>query len=129
MELFHEYKNKYFHLVFRILNLAQNGLYKDEIIRLIEKEEYDEKIIGKDFKTFEGMLLNQYSKTENFNFLEEREGKYYSILNNQDSIPLKVRFSKLEKSWLNGMIKEPVVQALLGKETLEKLEAALILST
>lgn len=126
MELFHEYKNKYFHLVFRILNLAQNGLYKDELIRLIEKEEYDEKIIGKDFKTFEGMILNQYSKTDNFNFLEEREGKYYSILNNQDSIPLKVRFSKLEKSWLNGMIKEPVVQALLGKETLDKLEAALI---
>ncbi|WP_160690958.1 WYL domain-containing protein [Clostridium sp. C2-6-12] len=126
MELFHEYKNKYFHLVFRILNLAKNGLYKDEIIRLIEKEEYDEKIIGKDFKTFEGMLLNQYSEIDNFNFLEEKEGKYYSILNNQDSIPLKVRFSKLEKSWLNGMIKESVVQALLGKETLEKLEAALI---
>lgn len=126
MELFHEYKNKYFHLVFRILNLAQNGLYKDEIIRLIEKEEYDEKIIGKDFKTFEGMLLNQYSKIDNFNFLEERDGKYYSILNNEGSIPLKVRFSKLEKSWLNGMIQEPVVQALLGKETVEKLEDALI---
>ncbi|EKQ54748.1 MULTISPECIES: WYL domain-containing protein [unclassified Clostridium] len=126
MELFHEYKNKYFHLVFRILNLSKNGLYKDEIIRLIEKEEYDEKIIGKDFKTFEGMLLNQYSKIDNFNLLEERDGKYYSILNNEDSVPLKVRFSKLEKSWLNGMIKEPVVQALLGKGTLEKLEAALI---
>ncbi|MBW6409058.1 WYL domain-containing protein [Clostridium weizhouense] len=125
MELFHEYKNKYFHLVFRILNLAKNGLYKDEVIRLIEKEEYDEKIIGKDFKTFEGMLLNQYNKTDNFNFLEERDGKYYSILNNKDSIPIKVRFSKLEKSWLNGMTKEPVVQALLGKETLEKLEAGL----
>ncbi|WP_297417821.1 WYL domain-containing protein [Clostridium sp.] len=126
MELFHEYKNKYFHLVFRILNLSKNGLYKDEIIRLIEKEEYDEKIIGKDFKTFEGMLLNQYSKIDNFNFLEKRDGKYYSILNNEDSVPLKVRFSKLEKSWLNGMIKEPVVQALFGKGTIEKLEAALI---
>lgn len=126
MELFHEYKNKYFHLVFRILNLAKNGLYKDEIIRLIEKEEYDEKIIGKDFKTFEGMLLNQYSKIDNFNFLEERDEKYYSILKNEDSIPLKVRFSKLEKAWLNGMIKEPVVQALLGKETVEKLKTALI---
>ncbi|OOM05886.1 WYL domain-containing protein [Clostridium saccharobutylicum] len=125
MELFHEYKNKYFHLVFRILNLAKNGLYKDEIIRLIENEEYDEKVIGKDFKTFEGMLLNQYSKEANFNFLEEREGQYYSILNNEDSIPLKVRFSKLERYWFNGMIKEPVVQSLLGKETLEKLETAL----
>ena len=126
MELFHEYKNKYFHLVFRILNLAKNGLYKDEIIKLIENEEYDEKIIGKDFKTFEGMLLNQYNKVDNFNFLEERDGKYYSILSNEDSIPLKVRFSKLEKSWLNRMIKEPVVQALLGEETLEKLKAAFI---
>ena len=126
MELFHEYKNKYFHLVFRILNLAKNGLYKEEIIKLIENEEYDEKIIGKDFKTFEGMLLNQYNKVDNFNFLEERDGKYYSILNNGNSIPLKVRFSKLEKSWLSRMIKEPVVQAFLGEETLEKLEAAFI---
>ena len=125
MELFHEYKNKYFHLVFRILNLAKDGLYKDEIIKLIEKEEYDEKVIGKDFKTFEGMLLNEYDKQDNFNFLEEREGKFYSILNNDESIPLKVRFSKLEKTWINGMIKEPVVQALLGKEILEKLETAL----
>lgn len=124
MELFHEYKNKYFHLVFRILNLAKNGLYKDEIIKLIENEEYDEKIIGKDFKTFEGMLLNQYNKVDNFNFLEERDGKYYSILNNENSIPLKVRFSKLEKFWLSRMIKEPVVQAFLGTETLEKLEAS-----
>lgn len=97
-----------------------------DFIKLIEKEEYDEKIIGKDYKTFEGMLLNQYNKEDNFNFLEERDGKYYSILSNEDSIPLKVRFSKLEKSWLNRMIKEPVVQALLGEETLEKLKAAFI---
>ena len=125
MELFHEYKNKYFHLVFRILNLAKDGLYKDEIIKLIGKEEYDEKIIGKDFKTFEGMLLNEYESSDNFNFLEESEGKFYSIVNKEGSMPLKVRFSKLEKTWLNGMIKESVVQALLGKETIEKLEIAL----
>jgi hypothetical protein len=125
MELFHEYKNKYFHLVFRILNLAKDGLYKDEIIKLIGKEEYDEKIIGKDFKTFEGMLLNEYENSDNFNFLEESEGKFYSIINKEGNMPLKVRFSKLEKTWLNGMIKESVVQALLGKETIEKLERAL----
>lgn len=58
MELFYEYKNKYFYLVFRILNLVKNGFYKDEIIRFIENEEYDEKVIGKDFKIFEGMFLN-----------------------------------------------------------------------
>ena len=126
MELFHEYKNKYFHLVFRILNLAKDGLYKDEIIKIIEKEEYDEKVIGKDFKTFEGMLLNEYEKQDNFSFLEERAGRFYSVLNNEDSIPLKVRFSKLEKTWINGMIKDTVVQALLGKEIIEKLESALI---
>lgn len=125
MELFHEYKNKYFHLVFRILNLAKDGLYKDEIIKLIGQEEYEEKIIGKDFKTFEGMLLNEYENSDNFNFIEEREGKFYSVINNEGSMPLKVRFSKLEKTWLNGMIKESVVQALLGKEIIEKLERAL----
>jgi len=125
MELFHEYKNKYFHLIFRILNLSKDGLDRDEIIKLIEQEEYDEKVIGKDFKTFEGMLLNEYESLDNLNLLEERESKFYSILNNEKSIPLKVRFSKLEKTWINGMIKEPVVQALLGKEILEKLEKAL----
>lgn len=125
MELFHEYKNKYFHLVFRILNLAKDGLYKDEIIKIIEKEEYDEKVIGKDFKTFEGMLLNEYEKQDNFNFLEDRAGRFYNILNNEGNIPLKVRFSKLEKTWINGMIKDTIVQALLGKEIIEKLESSL----
>ena len=125
MELFHEYKNKYFHLIFRILNLSKDGLDRDEIIKLIEQEEYEEKVIGKDFKTFEGMLLNEYESLDNLNLLEERESKFYSILNNEKRIPLKVRFSKLEKTWINGMIKEPVVQALLGKEILEKLEKAL----
>ncbi len=125
MELFHEYKNKYFHRVFRILNLAKDGLYKDDIIRIIEKEEYDEKIIGKDFKTFEGMILNEYEREDNFNLLKERDGKFYSALSNKGSIPINVRFTKLEKSWVNGMISEPTVQALLGREIIEKLENAL----
>jgi hypothetical protein len=71
------------------------------------------------------MLFNEYESSDNFNFLEESEGKFYSIVNKEGSMPLKVRFSKLEKTWLNGMIKESVVQALLGKETIQKLEIAL----
>jgi len=125
MELFHEYKNKYFHLVLRILNLSKYGLYREEIIKLIEEEEYDEKIIGKDFRTFEGMLLNEYGESENFNLLRKEDDKYYSVINKGEGMPLKVRFSKLEKNWLNGMIKEPIVQALLGEEIIKKLESAL----
>ncbi|OOM71482.1 hypothetical protein CLPUN_49490 [Clostridium puniceum] len=89
MELFHEYKNKYFHLIFRILNLAKDGLDRDEIIKLIEQEEYEEKVVGKDFNTFEGMFLNEYEGLDNLNLLKERESKFYSILNNQKIYLLK----------------------------------------
>ncbi|MDR3598700.1 WYL domain-containing protein [Clostridium sp.] len=71
------------------------------------------------------MLLNEYEECENFNLLKEDDDRYYSVLNRVECIPLRVRFSKLEKTWLNGMIKESTVQALLGREIIEKLEKAL----
>ena len=82
MELFHEYKNKYFHLIFRILNLSKDGLHRNEIIKLIEQEEYDEKVIGKDFKTFEGMLLNEY---ESLDMILNVEGfMYFHLIIKED---------------------------------------------
>ena len=125
MELFHEYKNKYFHLVFRILNLAYNGLEKQEILKIIDEEEYEEKVIDKEFKTFEGMILNEY-EDEKLNLLKEENNKYYTVLNNRNPVPVKVRFSKLEKMWLKGMLEDKRVQGLLGKEILYKLQKSLI---
>lgn len=125
MELFHEYKNKYFHLVFRILNLAYNGLEKQEILKIIAEEEYEEKVIDKEFKTFEGMMLNEY-EYEKLNLLKKENNKYYTVLNNRDSLPIKVRFSKIEKVWLNGLLEDRRVQSILGKEMIDKLKKALI---
>ena len=125
MELFHEYKNKYFHLVFRILNLAYDGLEKEEILKIIDEEEYEEKVIDKDFKTFEGMMLNEY-ENDKLNLLKEENNKYYTVLNNRDAAPVKVRFSKLEKMWLKGMLEDKRVQGLLGKEILDKLQKNMI---
>lgn len=125
MELFHEYKNKYFHLVFKILNLAWDGLEKEEILKIIDEEEYEEKVIDKEFKTFEGMILNEY-EDEKLNLLKEENNKYYTVLNNRNPVPVKVRFSKLEKMWLKGMLEDKRVQGLLGKEILDKLQKSMI---
>lgn len=124
MELFHEYKNKYFHLVLKILNLCENGLGRYDILKIIEDEEYDERLISKDFKTFEGMMLNEY-EDDSLNLLKEKDNKYYSVLNKEGSKPIKIRFSNIEKTWLNGMIEDKIVQALLGEEIISKLKKSL----
>lgn len=124
MELFHEYKNKYFHLVLKILNLCQNGLCKDDVLKIIEDEEYDERLISKDFKTFEGMILNEY-EDDSLNLLKEKDNRYYSILNREGSIPVKIRFSNIEKTWLNGMIQDKTAKELLGEEIVNKLSESL----
>lgn len=124
MELFHEYKNKYFHLVLKILNLCENGLERDDILKIIECEEYDERPISKDFSTFEGMILNEYVDSS-LSLLKEKDNKYYSALNKEGSIPVKIRLSNIEKAWINGMIQDKIVQALLGEEIINKLKKSL----
>lgn len=125
MELFHEYKNRYFNLVFKLLNLSKEGLGKEEILKIIEEEAYKEKLIGKDFVTFEGLILNEYKSEDNLNLLKEVEGKYFPILNNAKSVPLAVRFSNIEKQWLKAMLKEKMARELLGEELVLKLEKEL----
>ncbi len=121
MELFHEYKNRYFNLVFKLLNLSKEGLDKEQILKIIEKEAYEEKLIGKDFVTFEGLMLNEYKSEDNLNLLKEVEGKYFPILNSVKSVPLAVRFSNIEKQWLKAMLKEKMARELLGEELVLKL--------
>lgn len=123
MELFHEYKNKYFHLMLKILNSCGEGLGKEKIIEMIELDGYDEKPISKDLKTFEGIILNEYD--DNLNLLKRKDETYYSALNKKDSIPIKIRLSNIEKTWLKGMISEERVQALLGEDIIRKLEQRL----
>lgn len=125
MELFHEYKNRYFNLVFKLLNLSKEGLGKEEILKIIEKEAYEEKLIGKDFLTFEGLILNEYKSEDNLNLLKEVEGKYFPILNSANPMPLAVRFSNIEKQWLKAMLKEKMARELLGEELVLKLEKEL----
>lgn len=125
MELFHEYKNRYFNLVFKLLNLAKDGLSEEEILEIIDKEAYDEKVIGKDFITFEGLILNHYSDEENINLLKKIDEKYYPILNDSKETPLKVRFTNIEKQWLKAMLNENMAREFLGEKLVVKLEKAL----
>lgn len=126
MELFHEYKNRYFNLVFKLLNLSQKGLSREEIISLIDQEEYDEKLISKNLLTFEGMLLNDCDEEDRLNLLREEDNKYYPIIKNGDKLPLAVRFSTIEKQWLKSMIKEDMTREFLGEEIINKLENKLV---
>jgi len=125
MELFHEYKNRYFNLVFKLLNLSKYGLSQEEILKIIDKEAYDEKVIGKDFLTFEGLVLNKYKVEDNLNLLKKVDGKYYPILENDKDIPLAIRFSKIEKQWLKGMLRDNMARELLGEDLVLKLEKEL----
>lgn len=124
MELFHECKNKYFYMVSKIINMAAEGLYKDEIIKIIENEEYDEKLIGKDFQTFEDIILNTNAENS-LNLLTEENDKFYSVLHKEKQLPLKIRFTALEKQWLKSFISIKDVQKLLGQEIIQKLNKAL----
>ena len=122
MELFHEYKNRYFNLVFKLLNLSQRGLSREEIISLIDQEEYDEKLISKNLVTFEGMLLNECDEEDRLNLLTEENDKFYPIIKNNKSLALSVRLSTIEKQWLKSMISDDMVRELLGEEIINKLE-------
>ena len=124
MELFHEYKNKYFHLVFTILSLAKEGITEEEIIKLIQENGYnDYEFIDKNRSTFREMILNKCLNEENnLNLLKEKDGKYYPIIEKEGEIPLKVRFTSLEKQWLKDLIENEKGKILLGEEIVNKLK-------
>lgn len=125
MELFEEVKNRYFHIVFTVLNECQSGLSKEDIIKIIDKEDFQEKIIGKDFQSFEGLLLNEYKDSENFNLIHENEGKYYPHRIAFKKPPVPVRLTNIEKSWLKNLLNVPTLKLFLSESTISKLKAAL----
>lgn len=125
MELFDEVKNRYFHIIFQVLNECKDGMKKDEIIRIVDEEEFQEKVIGREYQTFDKFLLNEYVEEENYNVLKEHDGKFYPSIHN-DGIPaLPVRFTNIEKAWLRALSDEPKLRMILSEGTASKLKKAL----
>lgn len=121
MEIFDEVKNRYFHIIFRVLNESIKGMSKEEILKILDEEEFQEKVIGKDQQTFAGLLLNEYEEEENYNLMKEKEGKFYPAIEANKNLSLPVRFTSIEKAWLKALIEEPSVKNMLSESTKTKL--------
>lgn len=125
MELFEEVKNRYMHIAFKVLNECENGLSHKDIIKIVEEEEFEEKIIGNNFQTFEGLLLNQYEDHENFNILKEKDELYYPNIKGDRKPPVPVRLTNLEKAWLINMLQDKRLRGVMSNSTIAKLKNAL----
>lgn len=124
MELFNEVKNRYFQLIFKIINECADGKAKSEILHIIDEGEFEQKVIGKNQQSFADLILNRSSEDDNLNLLTEEEGMFYPALNVAKP-PLPVRFTKLEKYWLKALLEEPGVRMVISEETLNKLKESL----
>lgn len=125
MELFSEVKNRYFQLVFRIINECTGGKAKSEILRIVDEGEFEQKVIGKNQKSFADLILNRCETDENLNLLTEKDGMFYPSIENAGKPPLPIRFSKLEKAWLKSILEKDGVRMVLSKETFDKLQEEL----
>ncbi|ADU73442.1 putative DNA-binding transcriptional regulator YafY [Acetivibrio thermocellus AD2] len=139
MELFSEIKNRYFQLMFRIINECAEGKSKSEVLRIIDEGEFGQKVIGKNQKSFSDLVLNRCAPDENLNLLIEKDGMYYpSIMNSDESgnmagnaakkitrPPLPVRFSQIEKAWLKALLDKEEARMILSRETFDKLQKEL----
>ncbi|HOQ38168.1 MAG TPA: WYL domain-containing protein [Acetivibrio sp.] len=139
MELFSEIKNRYFQLMFRIINECAGGKTKNEIMKIIDEGEFEQKVIGKNQESFADLVLNKCEADENFNLLTERNGVYYPSVGNsycpegstrdtakkEDLLPLPVRFSMIEKAWLKSLLDKEGIRMVLSKETIDKLQEEL----
>ncbi len=150
MELFSEVKNRYFQLIFRIINECADGKAKSEILRIVDEGEFEQKVIGKNQKSFADLVLNKCETDENLNLLTEKDGMFYpsienagrpgrmassvaerndqpgrmasSVAERNDQPPLPLRFSILEKAWLKALLEKEGVRMVLSKETFDKLQ-------
>ena len=124
MELFNEVKNRYFRLIFKIINECANGKAKADILRIIDEGEFEQKVIGKNQESFADLILNRCSEDENLNFLTEKDGLFYPSVEN-DQLPLPIRFTKIEKAWLKALLEVPDIRMVLSDETFAKLQKEL----
>lgn len=139
MELFSEVKNRYFQLVFRIINECAGGKAKSEILRIVDEGEFEQKVIGKNHKTFADYILNRCEADENLNLLTQKDGMFYPSIENagkpgcvesngerrDDCPPLPVRFSMVEKAWLKALLENEGVRMVLSEGTFNKLQKEL----
>lgn len=125
MELFSEVKNRYFQLVFRIINECAGGKAKSEMLRIVDEGEFEQKVIGKKQQSFADLILNRCGSDENLNLLTETDGMLYPSIETAGKPPLPVRFSKIEKAWLKAFLEQDGVRMVLRKETLDKLREKL----
>jgi hypothetical protein len=125
MELFNEVKNRYFQLVFRIINECADGKAKGEILKLIDEGEFEQKVIGKNQQSFADIILNRCNEDENLNLLTEKEGMFYPSVEKAGKPPIPVRFTKLEKAWLKAVLEKDEIRMLLSSQTIEKLQKEL----
>ncbi len=125
MELFNEVKNRYFQLVFRIINECAEGKAKSDVVKLVDAGEFEQKLIGKNQQSFADMILNRSNEDENLSLLKEVGGLFYPCLENDGNLPLPVRFTKLEKAWVKALLAQPDIKMLLSKSTFDKLSKEL----
>ncbi|MCX7747939.1 MAG: WYL domain-containing protein [Clostridia bacterium] len=126
MELFDEVKNRYFQIVFRVINECSDGSTKKNILKIIDEGEFEQKVIGKNQRSFSGLLLNEYETgSENYCLLKEKDGLYYPALRSRGKNPLPVRLTNMEKAWLHAFLKEPSVRMILKGSTIKTLEGEL----
>ena len=125
MELFNEVKNKYFQLVLKIVNECADGKGQRDILKLIDHGEFEQKVIGKNQKTFADIMLNRCNDDENLDLLNEKEGLFYPSFKNAGKPPIPIRFTKLEKAWIKALLEQDEIKILLKSETIEKLKKEL----
>ena len=125
MELFDEVRNRYFQLVFKVINECAGGKAESEILKIIAEGEFEQRVIGRNQKSFADLLLNSCSDDENLNLLRKQNGLYYPSLQGAGDVPLPVRFTNIEKAWLKALLAEPGVRMVLSEETRAKLEETL----
>lgn len=82
MELFSEVKNRYFQLVFRIINECADGKAKSQILKIVDEGEFEQKVIGKNQQSFADIILNRCGSDESLNLLTERDGVFYPSIEN-----------------------------------------------
>lgn len=125
MELFDEVKNRYFHMVFRIINECADGKTKSEILKIIDDGEFEQKVIGKNQRSFADLIFNIGNDNENLNLLREENDLFFPSIQDSGNIPLPVRFTNIEKAWLKALLDQPGIKMILSEDTLELLQAGL----
>ncbi len=123
MELFDEVKNRYFQLVFKIINESAKGKEKNEIIKIIQEGEFEEKVIGKNQQSFLDLMLNKCSEKDNLHLIKEKEGTIFPIKESESLPILPVRLTKLEKAWMKCLVEQPHIKMIVSEEILSTLKS------